>query len=185
MCRRAHTCHCSWYDGRCDDHRTAAMATDEAEYAGAAADVVEGRQADMLFWFDEAVFEDSTLLLGDEGKDHHHLYAATATASSARCLQVEGTFPMEESARISPRDQNHDRSVDDEAEPMQQVQVEVEAKGIAVDVPTKTAVLESEQRSAPAPAVVAVPPENNVSIQGNQSHSVSASCYSDLYSFHL
>ncbi|CAD6239395.1 unnamed protein product [Miscanthus lutarioriparius] len=146
----------SWYDGRCD-HRTEAMATDEAEYAAADADVGEGQQADMLFWFDEAVFEDSTLLLGDEGKDHHHLYAATATA---RCLQVESNFPVEESARISPRNQKF--RVDVEAEPTQHVQEE--AKGIAVDVPTTT-VLETEQRSAPAPAVVS--PEN-VSIEGNK-----------------
>ena len=134
------------------------MATDEAEYAAADADVGEGQQADMLFWFDEAVFEDSTLLLGDEGKDHHHLYAATATA---RCLQAESNFPVEESARISPRNQKF--RVDVEAEPTQHVQEE--AKGIAVDVPTTT-VLETEQRSAPAPAVVS--PEN-VSIEGNQS----------------
>jgi len=136
------------------------MATDEAEYAAADADVGEGQQADMLFWFDEAVFEDSTLLLGDEGKDHHHLYAATATA---RCLQAESNFPVEESARISPRNQKF--RVDVEAEPTQHVQEE--AKGIAVDVPTTT-VLETEQRSAPAPAVVS--PEN-VSIEGNQSPS--------------
>lgn len=167
------TCTCmygrvysSWYnDGRRrDDHRSEATATDEAEYAGAAADVVEGRrqQADMMFWFDEAVFEDSTLLLGDEGKDHHHLYAATATA---RCLQVESNFPMEESARISPRDIQNHRSIDAEAEPTQQVQEE--AKGIAVvDVPTTT-VLGPEQRSAPAP--VAVVPSENVSIEGKQS----------------
>ena len=147
----------SWYDGRCD-HRTEAMATDEAEYAAAAADVVEGQQADILFWFDEAVFEDSILLLGDEGNDHHHLYTATETA---RCLQVESNFPVEESARISPRNQKF--RVDVEAEPTQHVQEE--AKGIAVDVPTTT-VLETEQRSAPAPAVVS--PEN-VSIEGNQS----------------
>jgi hypothetical protein len=146
----------NWYDGCCD-YRTEAMATDEAEYA-AAADVVEGQQADMLFWFDEAVFEDSTLLLGDEGKDHH-LSAATETA---RCLQVESNFPVEESGRISPRDLNH-HIVHAEAEPVQQVQEE--AKGIAVvDVPTT--VLEPEQRTAPAPVVV--PPEN-VSIEGNQS----------------
>ncbi|CAD6232469.1 unnamed protein product [Miscanthus lutarioriparius] len=144
----------SWYDGRCD-HRTKAMATDEAEYT-AAADVVEGQQADMLFWFDEAAFEDSTLLLGDEGKDHHHLYTATETA---RCLQVESNFPVEESARISPRNQNH--RVDVEVEPTQHVQEE--AKGIAVDVPTT--VLEPEQRTAPVPVVV--PPEN-VSIEGNK-----------------
>jgi hypothetical protein len=146
----------NWYDGCCD-YRTEAMATDEAEYA-AAADIVEGQQADMLFWFDEAVFEDSTLLLGDEGKDHH-LSAATETA---RCLQVESNFPVEESGRISPRDLNH-HIVHAEAEPVQQVQEE--AKGIAVvDVPTT--VLEPEQRTAPAPVVV--PPEN-VSIEGNQS----------------
>ncbi|AQK90142.1 hypothetical protein ZEAMMB73_Zm00001d008535 [Zea mays] len=93
-----------WYDGRRCDHRrrrAEATATDDEEYA--AADTVEGQQPDALFWFDEAVFEDSAalLMLGDEGKDHH-LYAAAST----RCLQqVESTstFPAEESARISPR----------------------------------------------------------------------------------
>ena len=152
----------SRYDGRCDDHRTEAMqAADEAEYA-AAADVVGGQQADTLFWFDEAVFEDSTLLLGHEGKDHHHLYAATETA---RCLQVESNFPVEESARISPRNLQSHR-VDVEAEPTQQVHQEAKGGIAVVDVPATT-FLEPEQRMS-APAPVAVPPEN-VSIEGNQS----------------
>lgn len=193
MCRwssrtRAHTFRClygrvrvysNWYDGRCD-HRTEALATDEAEYAAAAAaDIVQEQQADTLSWFDEAAFEDSTLLLGDEGKDHPY----AATAATARCLQlqvVESNFPMQESARISPRNQN--RRVDVEAEPMQQQQhVLEEAKGNAVDVQQATVLEPERRRSAPAPVVVS--PED-VSIQGSLLGTL-CSCYSDLYSFHL
>uniref|UniRef100_A0A804QH71 Uncharacterized protein n=1 Tax=Zea mays TaxID=4577 RepID=A0A804QH71_MAIZE len=160
-----------WYDGRRCDHRrrrAEATATDDEEYA--AADTVEGQQPDALFWFDEAVFEDSAalLMLGDEGKDHH-LYAAAST----RCLQqVESTstFPAEESARISPRTESPSPSSID-AERMQRAQEEEEAKGIVAvqHAPTTTVVLEPEQRSAPAaPVVVAVPPEH-VSIElGNK-----------------
>ncbi|PWZ33346.1 hypothetical protein Zm00014a_002598 [Zea mays] len=152
----------NWYDGRCD-HRTEALATDEAEYAAAAADIVQAQQADTLSWFDEAAFEDSTLVLGDEGKDHP--YAATA-ATARCCLQVvESNFPMQESARISPRNQNRRVDVDVEAEPMQQQQhVLEEAKGIAVDVQQATVLEPERRRSAPAPVVVS--PED-VSIQGS------------------
>ncbi|KAL6627511.1 hypothetical protein ACP70R_031237 [Stipagrostis hirtigluma subsp. patula] len=87
-----------------------------------AADIAGGQQAEMLFWFDEAVFHQDSALLGDEGKDHH-LYTG---AAAARCLQVESTFRTEEeSARISPRE---DHRVEAE-------QPEEEAKDIAVDVP--------------------------------------------------
>uniref|UniRef100_J3KW26 Uncharacterized protein n=1 Tax=Oryza brachyantha TaxID=4533 RepID=J3KW26_ORYBR len=72
------------------EHR--ARERSEEEFAGA--DITGGQQqADMLFWFDEAVFEDSALL-GDEGKDQL-LY----TATPARCLQVESTIPTDESTR--------------------------------------------------------------------------------------
>lgn len=198
--RHAHTlpCFCvygrvrvhssGWYDGRRCDHRrrrAEATATDDEEYA--AADTVEGQQPDALFWFDEAVFEDSAalLMLGDEGKDHH-LYAAAST----RCLQqVESTstFPAEESARISPRTESPSASsIDAIAERMQRVQEE--AKGIVAvqHAPTTTVVLEPEQRSAPAaPVVVAVPPEH-VSIELGKSPSwiLSAPYYSDPHSFH-
>jgi hypothetical protein len=178
--RRAHTfryrcsygrVYSTWYDGRCD-HRTEALATDEAEYAAAAADIVQGQQADTLSWFDEAAFEDSTLVLGDEGKDHP--YAATA-ATARCCLQVvESNFPMQESARISPRNQNRRVDVDVEAEPMQHVLEE--AKGIAVDVQQAT-VLEPERRSAPAPVVVS--PED-ASVEGSLLGTL-CSCFSDLY----
>ena len=160
-----------WYHG-CDDHRADAVVAEDA----AAADVVEGqRAADTLFWFGEAVFEDTALLLGDEGKDH--LYATTA----ARCLQQaeESTFPVEEESaapRISPGNQDY-RVGAESAEPKQQVQEE--ARGVAVDVPTVV----TEQRNN-APPVTS--PENNVSIQGKNllvdTRSFSAS-YSDLYSF--
>ncbi|KAG2595905.1 uncharacterized protein LOC120706115 [Panicum virgatum] len=140
-----------WYHG-CDDHR--------AEEAAAAADIVEGQRADTLFWFDEAVFEDTALLLGDEGKDH--LYATPAE----RCLQQaeESTFPVEEESaapRISPGNQDH-RVGAESAEPKQQVQEE--ARGVAVDVPTVV----TEQRNN-APPVTS--PENNVSIQGKKKSS--------------
>ena len=124
------------------------------------------------------MFEDTALLLGDEGKDH--LYATPAAAAAERCLQQaeESTFPVEESAtpRISPGNQGH-RVGAESAEPKQQVQEE--ARGVAVDVPTVV----TEQRNN-APPVTS--PENNVSIQGKNllvdTRSFSAS-YSDLYSF--
>ncbi|CAO2209124.1 unnamed protein product [Urochloa humidicola] len=128
--------HTSWYHG-CDadaDHRVAEAA--DAEDDVAAADIVGAQRRETLFWFDEAVLQDTTaLLLGDEGKDHMYY---TPTAADARCLQqVESTFPTEEeSARISPspptRSQDHHRVVDAEAaEPEQQVVEEEEAKSIA------------------------------------------------------
>ncbi|PUZ57858.1 hypothetical protein GQ55_5G462900 [Panicum hallii var. hallii] len=147
----------SWYHG-CDDNR--AEAATDAEDA-AADDVVEGHRADTLFWFDEAVFEDTALLLGGEGKDH--LYATTA-AAAARCLQeVESTFPVEESApRISPGNQDH--RVDAEAaEPKQQVQEEAKG-GVAVDVP----MVVPEQRNN-VPLVTS--PEKNVSVEGKKESS--------------
>lgn len=140
-----------WYHG-CDDNR--AEAATDAEDA-AADDVVEGHRADTLFWFDEAVFEDTALLLGDEGKDH--LYATAA----ARCLQeVESTFPVEESApRISPGNQDH--LVDAEAaEPKQQV--EEEAKGVGVDVPTPPTVVTEHRNNVPS----VTSPAKSVSIEG-------------------
>lgn len=139
----------SWYHD-CDDHRTE-EASDEEDVA--AADMVGGQRADTLFWFDEAVFEDSAFLLGDEGKDH--LYA-TPDAASCCLQQVESTFSMkEESARISPRDQDQDHRADADAEPKQE-----EAKSIiTADVTTVP-----EQRNE-APFVTS--PEKNVSIQGN------------------
>ncbi|RCV24478.1 hypothetical protein SETIT_5G087900v2 [Setaria italica] len=142
----------SWYHGCDDDHRAEAAA--DAGDDVAAADIVGGPRADTLFWFDEAVFEDTALLLGDEGRDH--LYTPTA---AARCLQqVESTFPMEEeSARISPRSQDH--RVDAEAAvPKRQVQEEVKSIA-AVDVPTVP-----EQRND----VQFVTSPENVSIEGKK-----------------
>ncbi|CAO2185478.1 unnamed protein product [Urochloa humidicola] len=155
----------SWYHG-CDDdhHRAAEAATADAE-DDFAADMVEGQRAETMFWFDEAVFEDTTaLLLGDEGKDHL-LY--TPSVHDARCLQqVESTFPIEEeSARISPppRSQVH-RGVDAEAaEPEQQVLEEV--KGVvAVDVLTVV----PKQRNN---VTFVTSPEKNVSIEGKKESS--------------
>ncbi|XP_062192163.1 uncharacterized protein LOC133895693 isoform X2 [Phragmites australis] len=125
-------------------HRAEATETEDVAAAG----IVGRQQADMMFWFDEAVFEDSALLLGDEGKDH--LYTTIATA---RCLQVEGTFPTEESARISPR--NHDHHIDAAEQQWE------EANDIAVDVPTVP-----EQRN-----VLVVTSAENVSIEGKKESS--------------
>ncbi|GJN05933.1 hypothetical protein PR202_ga23610 [Eleusine coracana subsp. coracana] len=106
-------------------------------------DIAGGQQPpDMLFWFDEAVFEDSTLL-ADEGKDHHLMYTPTAT-TTARCLQVESTFRTEESARV-------------DAGKQQQLKPD-EAEDIAVDV-----VLVPDQREVP----VVTLPENVSSVEGN------------------
>ncbi|XP_062198688.1 uncharacterized protein LOC133901286 isoform X2 [Phragmites australis] len=121
------------WDHDCD-HRAETTKTEDV----VAADIVGGQQANMLLWFDEAVFEDSSLL-SDEGKDH--LYTTTATP---RCLQVEGTFPAEESARISPSEGHH---ID--AAGQQQ-----KAKDIAVDV--------TDQWNVPA-----VTSPENVPIEGN------------------
>ena len=104
------------------------------------------------------MFEDTALLLGDEGKDH--LYATPAE----RCLQQaeESTFPVEEESaapRISPGNQDH-RVGAEAAEPKKQVQEE-EAKGVAVDVPTVV----PEQRNDVPPVTS---PEKNVSIQGKK-----------------
>jgi hypothetical protein len=90
--------------GSCDEHQVTETSGRE-EFAGAD-DIagVQQQQAEMLFWFDEAVFED-TALLGGEGKDQLMYDAATTppTPTPARCLQVESTFPMVESTRrISP-----------------------------------------------------------------------------------
>nr|CAB3476437.1 unnamed protein product [Digitaria exilis] len=176
------TSNSSWYHG-CDDHYYAEEATDTDDVA--AADIVGGQRPDTMFWFDEAVFEDSALLLGDEGKDHH-LYTATPDADAACCLQqVVSTFPMEEdsAARISPRNQevqNHHRAdTTDAAETKQQVVVqEAETNGIAaVDVSTVP-----EQRNE-APFVTS--PGKNVSIQGNlrDTNSIDLILHSELYSF--
>ncbi|XP_052141012.1 uncharacterized protein LOC127760754 [Oryza glaberrima] len=88
--------------GSCDEHQVTETSGRE-EFAGAD-DIagVQQQQAEMLFWFDEAVFED-TALLGGEGKDQLMYDAATTPPTPARCLQVESTFPMVESTRrISP-----------------------------------------------------------------------------------
>ncbi|KAG8046195.1 hypothetical protein GUJ93_ZPchr0008g13680 [Zizania palustris] len=88
---------------RRDDYGYEHRASDTSgreDFAGA---VIAGeqQQTEMLFWFDEAVFDDSALL-ADEGKDQL-LY----TCAAAHCLQVESTFPTEEMEptrrRISPR----------------------------------------------------------------------------------
>lgn len=132
--------------GDCD--HVAGINAEREDDVAVAADIAGGQQqADMLFWFDEAVFEDSTLL-GDEGKDR--LYTA-----AAHCLQVESTFPTEESTRISlsPReDQYNDATATGQEE----------AKDIAVcvaDAPTVP-----DQQSIP---VVASP--QNVSVQEKES----------------
>ncbi|KAF0918424.1 hypothetical protein E2562_023571 [Oryza meyeriana var. granulata] len=87
------------------DHGREHRATETSEREEFACTDIAGeqqQQAGMLFWFDEAVFEDSALL-GDEGKDQL-LY----TATPARCLQVESTFPTEESTRrISPHQRQY------------------------------------------------------------------------------
>lgn len=109
---------CSW------DHDCAAVTEAEDLAAGAQ----QQQQPDMLFWFDEAVFEDTTLL-ADEAKDHL-VYTPAATA---RCLQVENTlFHREESARISPRSNQDSHRIDDAEK--KQLQQPDEAKDIAVDV---------------------------------------------------
>ncbi|CAL4977593.1 unnamed protein product [Urochloa decumbens] len=163
----ASTDQTSWYHSCDDDHHRAA----EAAAAGAddddvAADMVEGPRAETLFWFDEAVFEDTTaLLLGDEGKDR--LYY-TPGVDDARCLQqVESTFPMvEESARISPPppwSQVH-RVVDAEKhEPEQQVHEEVKGVAAVDAVPT---VVVPEQRNDVT--LVTSPEKNNVCIEGKK-----------------
>jgi hypothetical protein len=147
---------CSWDHG-CDNNCDEAA---ETEDAAAAADIDGGRQTDTLFWFDEAVFEHTTLL-GDEGKDP--LYAP-GTAATARCLQVvEGTFRTEESTRISLHDLD-DHHVDAE----QQKQRE-ETRDVAFDV-VPAAVPVPEQRDVPVVTfcqetpVVASP--ENVSVEG-------------------
>lgn len=54
----------------------------------------ERREEEALFWFDEAVLEDSALLgLADQEKDHHHhhLYSSSSEAgntAAAHCVQV-------------------------------------------------------------------------------------------------
>uniref|UniRef100_A0ACD5VKY9 Uncharacterized protein n=1 Tax=Avena sativa TaxID=4498 RepID=A0ACD5VKY9_AVESA len=84
--------------------------------AAAAADVAAGeRQADTMFWFDEAVFHHDTALLDDQGKDH----LSYTGGGAAHGLQADGscTFPAAEStARISfsPRQEDHPCD-DDEA----------------------------------------------------------------------
>jgi hypothetical protein len=142
---------CSWDHG-CDDNSEETADDDN----------VSGRQTDMLFWFDEAVFEDTTLL-GDEGKDH---LMYTPTTATARCLQVESAFRAEESARTWPRNQDHQTN---DAEKQKQKQPD-EATGIAVDaVP---AVPVSDQRDVQ----VVTSPEENVSVEGN--HLMMILCFS-------
>ncbi|CAO2174463.1 unnamed protein product [Urochloa humidicola] len=153
----------SWYHGCDDDEHRAAAADAEDDVA---AGIVEGRRSETMFWFDEAVFEDTAtvMLLGDEGKDHL-LY--TPSVDDARCLQqVESTFPVEEeSARISPCSQVH-RGVDAEAaEPEQQV-VQVEVKNIAA-VGVVPAVVPEQRNSV----TFVTSPEKNVSIEGKKESS--------------
>ncbi|CAL4951237.1 unnamed protein product [Urochloa decumbens] len=160
----------SWYHG-CDDadHRAVEAAAADEEDDVAAADMVGGPRAETLFWFDEAVFQDTTtLLLGDEGKDH--LYY-TPSVDDARCLQqVESTaFPMEEeSARISPPPWSQDHRVVDaeEAGPEQQVAKE-EVKSIAVVDVVATVV--PEQRNNVT--FVTSPEKNNVCVEGKKERS--------------
>ncbi|KAL6848247.1 hypothetical protein ACP4OV_022375 [Aristida adscensionis] len=131
----------SWEEHDGCDHRVTEAATETETEDGAAADIVGGRQADVLFWFDEAVLLQDGALLGDEGKDHPY-------NGAARCVQAEGAFRTEESACISS-------CQDHRVEAEQQQQEEVEAKDIAVDVP--------EQRHVVA---VVTSPEN-VPVEGN------------------
>ncbi|TVU22096.1 hypothetical protein EJB05_31776, partial [Eragrostis curvula] len=149
----------SWGHG-CDQ-RTEITETEDV----AAADVVGRQQSDTLFWFDEALFEDTTLLT-DEGKDHRQ-YAPTAAA--ARCLQVESTFHTEESARISPPSQeSQDHHFD--AEKQQQPD---QAKDIAVDVPAVP--VQADQPDVP---VVTSPEENVSSIEGKHQDTLSLIVFS-------
>ncbi|KAJ1282793.1 hypothetical protein BS78_03G079100 [Paspalum vaginatum] len=161
----------SWYRGCADDAHRADQATDDDAGDVAAADIVQGQPAaDTLFWFDEAVFGDTTttLLLGDEAKDHP--YAATTGTGGARCLPVESAFPTEEeSARIVlPPQGNQNNHRADAADPVQE-EAAAATNGIAVDhvvaLPTVP-----EQRAVPG-VVVASPPPENVSMQGKKTES--------------
>jgi hypothetical protein len=151
-----HARACSWDHG-CDDN-----SEETAEAEAVAADIVSGRQTDM-FWFDEAVFEGTTLP-GDEGKDH--LMYPPTTVITARRLQVEGAFRADESARTPPRNQDHQA---DDAEKLKQKQPD-EAKGIAVDV--GPAVPVPDQRDVQ----VVTSSEENVSVEGN--HLMMILCFS-------
>jgi hypothetical protein len=151
-----HARACSWDHG-CDDN-----SEETAEAEAVAADIASGRQTDM-FWFDEAVFEGTTLP-GDEGKDH--LMYPPTTVITARRLQVEGAFRADESARTPPRNQDHQA---DDAEKLKQKQPD-EAKGIAVDV--GPAVPVPDQRDVQ----VVTSPEENVSVEGN--HLMMILCFS-------
>uniref|UniRef100_A0A0E0JDM8 Uncharacterized protein n=1 Tax=Oryza punctata TaxID=4537 RepID=A0A0E0JDM8_ORYPU len=91
--------------GSCEHRVTETSEREEFDSADIAGVQQQQQQAEMLFWFDEAVFED-TALLGDEAKDQL-LYTATPP-TPARCLQVESNFPMVESTRrISPHQRQY------------------------------------------------------------------------------
>lgn len=152
------------------------VAADDIHLAGG-----ERQQAaDTLFWFDEAVFEDSALLgLGDQGKNHHLLYTGAGGTSAQHCLEVAETScafhtaPPESTDRISfspPEEQDH-RVESDAAtagaaatagREQEKARVHVAAPVADEDVPMAA---EGYRQNIPVAASSSLP--KNVSVQGS------------------
>ncbi|KAM3346197.1 hypothetical protein ACQJBY_020632 [Aegilops geniculata] len=132
------------------------------------------QSADTLFWFDEAVFEDSALLgLGDEAKNHHLLYTGAGGTAAQHCLEVAETFhtaPPESTNRVSfaPCEEEEDHRVEsDAATAGATANVAQEQEEAKVDVANDGIAKATDGHRQNIPAAASSSPPKNVSVQGN------------------
>ncbi|KAM3198112.1 hypothetical protein ACQJBY_073303 [Aegilops geniculata] len=153
------------------------VAADDIHLAGG-----ERQQAaDTLFWFDEAVFEDSALLgLGDEAKNHHLLYTGAGGTAAQHCLEVAEsscafhTAPPESTNRVSfaPREEEDHRAAEsDAATAGASATAAREQEGVSVDLTVSvaddgvTTATDGYRQNIPVAASSSLP--KNVPVQGN------------------
>ncbi|KAE8785738.1 hypothetical protein D1007_40541 [Hordeum vulgare] len=135
--------------------------------------------ADTLFWFDEAVFEDTALLgLDDHGKNHHLLYTGAAGGTAAQhCLEVAETrcafhtAPPESADRIpfSPPEEVEDHRVESDATAATEVQGQeegtVDVAASVADDGVPVAADDGYPQNIPVAASASLP--KTVSVHGN------------------
>ncbi|VAH71487.1 unnamed protein product [Triticum turgidum subsp. durum] len=132
--------------------------------------------ADTLFWFDEAVYEDSALLgLGDEAKNHHLLYTGAGGTAAQHCLEVAETSrafhtaPPESTNRVSfaPREEEDHRIDSDAATAGATATVAQEEEEAKVDVTDDgiPKAPDGHRQNIPVAASLSLP--KNDSVQGN------------------
>lgn len=130
--------------------------------------------ADTLFWFDEAVFEDTALLgLGDEAKNHL-LYTGAGGTAAQHCLEVAEnsrafhTAPPESTNRVSfaPREEE-DHRVESDAATASATAAEEARVNVAVSVADDGVPMATDgyRQNIPVAASPSLP--ENDSVKGN------------------